>query len=69
VELHLNANEVMAVQYLDRDGVQALLPRTDIVLTPWFRLIATDSNLLDRWWANLSTIRALGSDATIHKYD
>jgi isopentenyldiphosphate isomerase len=66
--LHLNSNEVMAVQYVSREGVQALLSRTDITLTPWFRLIATDLNLLDRWWASLSTVRSLGSDATIHKY-
>jgi len=68
VELNINENEVRDVKYVGPSDIEGLLHQSDITLTPWFKLLATDKNLLANWWPKLATITEIPTDMTIHRY-
>ncbi len=66
VQLNVNPNEVMTVQYVTQDKLSQLLKEGEagtIKITPWFRLIC--ERFLSGWWKDLENLTE--DKDTIHK--
>ena len=53
VELNLNKNEVKDIKWVNIDECKSLLSDSNMLLTPWFRLIC--ENFLFKWWDDWRT--------------
>jgi isopentenyl-diphosphate delta-isomerase len=68
VELHVNPNEVEAIEYVSKDQLAFLLLNDqNRHFSPWFHLIG--ANLLPKWWNSLEFfLEKDQQDQTIHDY-
>ncbi|AMO57214.1 isopentenyl-diphosphate delta-isomerase [Endozoicomonas montiporae] len=57
VTLALNANEVESVRWVSRDELAELLLSQEVLVAPWFRIIA--EQLLPGWWPHIQDQKAL----------
>ena len=57
VTLALNANEVEAVQWVSSEELSGLLANPEVLIAPWFRMIA--ERLLPRWWPHIKDQKVL----------
>lgn len=51
-DTNINQNEVSEVRYVTLDEMRLILRDDNMLLTPWFRAIATDGYLMS-WWSEL----------------
>lgn len=66
VDLDVNPNEVRDSRYVSADEMRAMLQRTDISFTPWFRLIR--ESLLFEWWQRFDKgVEGLQADELIRR--
>lgn len=55
-----NLNEVKDYKYVTQDELKAMFEDTDLVFTPWFKLIC--QTFLFKWWDNLDNLKQFEDD-------
>merc|ERR1712183_648339 len=70
VTVRASTNEVSDYKYVDEDELRAMMEaqeRGEVLMTPWFRLIA--DSMLFPWWKQLREVglNQLPTDTTIHR--